>query len=360
MPSPKHKKRKKFREIIREHFTAGLPFVLFKKPGAERIWGLLQTDTRLKPGIDLTKPGFVMAPFDRENGEPVQLYADKCITCRWKDLKNDLRLADPVGDEVAREIHLNLVRKSIEAVQEGMMEKVVVSRRFSVPAPKDIVGTYFELAGSYPDAFGYLWHHPEAGTWMGASPERLLRYHGGVCETLSLAGTREAGPGTRLPDWTQKERHEQEIVTRYIEQRMKDLGLNPQTGAVRDFRAGQLWHLATGIRASVTADKAFELLHALHPTPAICGKPLGAARSFIRNHENYDREFYTGFMGEVGTEQPESFEFFVNLRCVQFRNGRAYLYSGGGITADSVPQSEWEETQAKSLVMLSLLRKSGQ
>jgi isochorismate synthase len=359
LPSPKNKKRKKLREIIREHFTAGLPFVLYKKPGASRIWALLQMDASLGSGIDLARPGFVMAPFDRENGPPVYLRADKRFTCTVKEGGGEWQGTDPVIDEVAREIHLDLVSRTKEALDKGPMEKVVVSRRFSVPAPGDIVRTFFEMVRRYPNTFCYLWHHPEVGIWMGASPELLLRHHSGVCETLSLAGTRQADPDVSPPVWTTKERHEQALVTHFIEQRMKELRLEPRTGNARDVRAGELWHLGTEIRTSVTAEQAADLLHALHPTPAVCGIPADTAREFILDHENFNREYYTGFLGEVGMEEPGCFEFFVNLRCVQFRNGRAYIYVGGGITSDSTPESEWEETQAKSLVMLSLLTKSG-
>ncbi|MEJ2163010.1 MAG: chorismate-binding protein [Robiginitalea sp.] len=57
-------------------------------------------------------------------------------------------------------------------------------------------------------------------------------------------------------------------------------------------------------------------------------------------------------------EEEDSFEFYVNLRCIQLRNRRAYVYVGGGITEDSDPLAEWEETQQKSTTMLSGLRNS--
>jgi isochorismate synthase len=262
----------------------------------------------------------------------------------------------PVKNEVGREIHLELVRKSVESIQAGTLEKVVVSRRFSVPAPSDRVEAFFEMIRWYPDAFGYLWSHPEVGAWMGATPELFLRYHSGVAETIALAGTRPAEPDKALPRWSSKERHEQQLVTDYIVAQMRGLGLKPQMGEVRDVLAGKLWHLGTSIRTFVDPGRAPDLLSALHPTPAVCGVPKEAAYTFIRRHENFNREYYTGFLGEVSLEKADSFEFFVNLRCAQLRNGLAYLYVGGGITPESEPEAEWEETQEKSTTMLSLLK----
>lgn len=355
MPSPKSKKHTRLLEILKGQQHKKLPYVLFKKPNAQVVTALLQKDTGLDASLDLSRPGFLMAPFHREDANPVFLRADELYESPYQGPRLNVVPAPPPTDKVAREIHLELVRKSIESLKAGSLEKVVVSRRFSVPAPADPMEVFFEMVRWYPDAFGYLWYHPEVGTWMGATPEVLLRYHSGVAETIALAGTRPANPDEALPRWTSKERHEQQLVTDYILAEMRKLGLKPQQGDVRDVRAGKLWHLGTTIRSFLDRELAPQVLSALHPTPAVCGLPREAATAFIRGHENFNREYYTGYLGEVGLMEEDSFEFFVNLRCMQFRNGQAYLYVGGGITPQSDPQAEWEETREKSTTMLSLL-----
>jgi isochorismate synthase len=266
--------------------------------------------------------------------------------------------ADPIGDSVGREIHLDLVNRCIKALNSGTLEKIVVGRRFSVAAPMDLVDTFFDLIRYFPDAFGYLWYHPEVGTWLGATPERLIRYQDGCAETIALAGTKPIYPGQPDPGWTPKEQKEQQLVTQFILDQVQEKGLQPETGPVRNVKAGNLWHLGTDIRVKTNRESALELLKALHPTPAVCGVPRELASDFVKRHENFDREYYTGFLGEVGQESGDGFEFFVNLRCMQVRNGRAFIYVGGGITPDSDPESEWEETQAKSTTMLSILLNS--
>ena len=316
---------------------------------------VLQSDATLDTGLDLNRRGFLIAPFHGKDAKTVFLRADQVYQSPFRGPRLNITPTRPLKNEVGREIHLELVRKSVESIKGGTLEKVVVSRRFSVPSPADRLESFFEMIRWYPDAFGYLWYHPEVGTWMGATPELLLRYHSGVAETIALAGTRPADPDQALPRWSSKEKHEQQLVTDYILARMQDSGLKPQKGEVQNIPAGKLWHLGTSVRTFIDPEMVPELLSALHPTPAVCGLPKEAAGAFIRRNENFDREYYTGYLGEVGLQEPGSFEFFVNLRCLQLRNGRAYLYVGGGITAESDPEAEWEETQEKSTTMLSLL-----
>jgi isochorismate synthase len=278
--------------------------------------------------------------------------------CRHKENNRPLSRVDPISNPSGREIHLDLVREAKKGIESGSLQKVVASRRFSVPMTGDILSAAVTMIGAYPDAFSYLIHHPGAGTWMGATPEVLLKSRGGMGQTIALAGTRSGDPSEKPHRWTDKERHEQQVVTDYIVERISGQGLRAEASPVKDIRAGSLWHLGTVIRTEVPPDRAGELLKSLHPTPAVCGLPKAQALSFIREHENYDREYYTGYLGEVGLETPDGFEFYVNLRCLQVRNGLAYLYVGGGITAESEAVSEWEETQQKSTTMLSLVDNS--
>ena len=95
------------------------------------------------------------------------------------------------------------------------------------------------------------------------------------------------------------------------------------------------------------------LLNTLHPTPAVCGLPKEAAKSFILRNENYDRTFYTGFLGEININLVT--DLFVNLRCVEIEEGFAKVYVGGGITEESIPEKEWLETHFKTTTIKSIL-----
>ncbi|MFB1039347.1 MAG: chorismate-binding protein, partial [Polaribacter sp.] len=102
-----------------------------------------------------------------------------------------------------------------------------------------------------------------------------------------------------------------------------------------------------------------ELIRALHPTPAVCGLPRELARTFLFENENYDRSFYTGFLGELNLQDSKdtakSSALFVNLRCMRIQNNKAAIFVGGGITKDSDAANEWEETVFKAKTMKRML-----
>jgi isochorismate synthase len=91
----------------------------------------------------------------------------------------------------------------------------------------------------------------------------------------------------------------------------------------------------------------------LHPTPAVGGIPLAEGMSFLQQNENLDRAYYAGFLGPVTTAG--NTELFVNLRCAKISNGQISLYVGAGITKDSDPKQEWEETQNKAKTLWTAL-----
>ena len=96
------------------------------------------------------------------------------------------------------------------------------------------------------------------------------------------------------------------------------------------------------------------LMSLLHPTPAVCGSPKNYAKTYILENENYEREFYTGFLGPVNESTNKS-RLFVNLRCMKIENDKANLFVGCGITEGSDPLNEWEETSHKSQTMLQVI-----
>ena len=96
-----------------------------------------------------------------------------------------------------------------------------------------------------------------------------------------------------------------------------------------------------------------ELAQNLHPSPAICGMPTEKARHLITEIENHDRAFYTGYFGPISNERTD---LYVNLRCMQWHKDYLEIYVGGGITAESDPEKEWQETCDKMQTMLQLLQ----
>jgi isochorismate synthase len=97
-----------------------------------------------------------------------------------------------------------------------------------------------------------------------------------------------------------------------------------------------------------------DFLQTIHPTPSVGGLPKKEAFEFISTHEKHDRGYYTGFLGPLNIENKS--QLFVNLRCMQLFEKEFVLYSGAGITAASVAEREWEETDNKMMTMLNVMK----
>ncbi|TAE70614.1 MAG: isochorismate synthase [Bacteroidetes bacterium] len=259
--------------------------------------------------------------------------------------------------------HLDLVEKGIKAIQGKHFQKVVLSRRkiIEYPAEFDLWLAFQNLCKQYPNAFCYIFHIPSVGMWMGASPEILISTDkNNIFRTVALAGTQKYSADISLNQmvWGQKEIEEQAMVSRYIINCFKKIRLREfEEEGPKTVVAGNLAHLKTFFEVDMQATNFSQLgsvmLKLLHPTSAVCGMPKDVSEKFILENENYDREFYSGFLGPVNIDNET--HIFVNLRCLQFFENCMQLYAGGGITEDSVPEKEWLETELKCRTLLDIL-----
>ncbi len=341
----------------REQYGSNLPFVVYHKPGEDCATGIFQADSKLHPIGDYTRSGFVFAPFDLQQHGTL-IIPDQILTMDLEIPTGHVITAGNAGvagqDSLAKQLHLQLVQKGISAIKKGILKKVVLSRCFDVESPFSPFDLFSRLTAAYSQAFSYLWYHPKIGMWMGASPELLLHSDRETLNSISLAGTLRREEG-KEPSWGPKERREQEMVTDYITGCLSPYLEEMEVSRPETVKAGSLWHLKSSIRGTLKHQGLQPILAALHPTPAVCGMPVEMAKGFILDAELYDREFYTGFLGEVHWGSAQQTDLYVNLRCMKIQHGRATVFVGGGITSDSDPQKEWEETVAKSETMLKVL-----
>jgi isochorismate synthase len=261
--------------------------------------------------------------------------------------------------------YCQLVQKAIAFIASSGIEKVVVSRQVETPLPPgfDPVALFERLSQRYPDAFVSLVAIPGVGTWLGVSPELLLAVDHRAVSTVALAGTqaRPAGELLSAVHWGQKEQTEQALVSDYVRDFFQRQGIaGVQEHGPHTVAAGNLVHLQTAFRVEMAQAArlalANQVLHELHPTSAVCGMPKDKALAFILAHEGYDRSFYSGFLGPVHIGNQSS--LYVNLRCMQLRQSSASLYVGGGVTAESDPCAEWDETRLKAETLLPVLHQT--
>lgn len=319
---------------------------------------------------DIHKPGFFFAPFADSNARshiPDLATATGLHEIDSEKFDSSIRENDIIyhapnsgsQDSTSKEIHKISIEKAIEEV--GRLEllsgepcKIVISRaksiKHSLESPFEL---FRRLDAAYPHACVFLFSTPFHGTWIGASPELLLKSEGEMISSMSLAGTR---PSVHQSDarWDEKNIEEQRIVTDFILRSFRTAGLTPEISGPATLTHGPVEHLVTRLLTKLPpacTDRKesliSDLLGELSPTPALCGYPRNESMEFILNHETHNRELYGGYVG-LRQKDGDSISY-VNLRsgCMDTSSNIITFFAGGGITRHSDPEAEWNETEMK-------------
>lgn len=346
-----------FLKLVDDSHKQKLPFAAYHKPNENMASVIVQNDDKLHNVNDYTSSGFIFAPFNaKEKAIFISLENSSYFETQLEQLAVpvDNNMLESKND-IDKETHINLVNKAIDFIKTGIAKKVVISRKEEIELSKfSFIETFERLLQTYRNAFVYVWYHPKVGLWLGATPERLISIKDTSFKTVSLAGTQ---PYINTLDviWGKKELEEQQIVTKYIESRLKPLTDTLSIAQTETIKAGNLLHLRTKIKGNLKEEKNIDtLIKLVHPTPAICGLPKNVAKQFILKNEQYNREFYAGFLGELNMKHETN--LYVNLRCMKAEDSTISLFLGGGITKDSIAENEWQETVEKSKVIKKVLR----
>lgn len=342
-------------EKTKDHLKQNLPVVLYYKPNSDEIISFFQKNDTLFDAIDFNEKGFLFASFDGTKTFLIPENESEIINTFFPKKKIKIQNEElNYQSEIAKNNFKNLVSKGILAIENKQFKKVVLSRKESVDFVNfDLINAFLNLVQLYPNTFVYCFYHPKIGTWLGATPERLLKAQNNEFETIALAGTQK-DTGSDEIIWPIKEQKEQQFVTDYIVEKVKDVASEITVSKPYSIKAGKVWHIKTEIFGILNSNSSLkEMIHLLHPTPAVCGLPKDESKAFILKNENYDRRFYTGFLGELNMANKT--DLFVNLRCMEICGSQAHLFMGCGITKDSIPEKEWEESCNKSATMKKVL-----
>ena len=371
-------------DFLTDYATANdFPFALWRLPDSNAKHLLISDHyERLQHDVIIEdlQPGFIFSPFDRtkesiflpgnflfvfedgklkQGSDPLtissQAWLEREYTRNGKRKRFVSRNKLKGNTAVDESAFLTLVNKCIDEIEKGTFEKVVPSRTklVNLPADFDILVAFQKLCSKYHHALISFINIPDIGTWMGATPEVLVTVEEkNIFRTVALAGTQPYQEGMNLKSvaWTQKEIEEQALVERYIISCFKKIRLREyDEHGPKTIVAGNLIHLKTDFSVDMSATGFPQLgsimLQLLHPTSAVCGMPLDPATKFLKANEGYDRSFYSGFLGPINVNN--NINIFVNLRCMQLADKHAVLYAGAGVTVDSIPEEEFEETEMK-------------
>lgn len=253
--------------------------------------------------------------------------------------------------------YADAVRAAVRHIRAGTLDKVVLARALDVRGDRavDIRATLRVLAARDPHGFVFGTPSPAGRVLLGASPETLLVRHGAYVMSQPMAGSRPRGADPAEDERnaaallaSAKDRHEHHLVVDAVRAALAPYCVGPLPSCPPALaRTATLWHLASTITGELVSDRlsALDLACRLHPTPAVCGTPVGVAREVIRELEPFDRGLYTGLVGWC--DAAGNGEWAVTIRCAEVGAHRMRLFAGAGVVADSCPATETLETEAK-------------
>jgi len=256
-----------------------------------------------------------------------------------------------------------IVAGAAAAIRGGAMQKVVLAREIRLQAESafDIDAALERLLVAYPTCYVFAVGQGEH-TFLGATPERLVRFEEGELRAACLAGSERRGTtaeedrqlGAALLA-SAKNREEHAIVVRALCDGLSSLcdELTVPDEPVL-LSVSNVHHLYTPVTARPRAGVSLlDAVERLHPTPAVGGYPRAAALAYIRQHEGLDRGWYAAPVGWLGHDGAG--EFSVALRSALVDGASASLFAGCGIMGDSDPAREYAESWLKFRPMLAAL-----
>ena len=264
---------------------------------------------------------------------------------------------------------IKAVERAKRYIFDGDIMQVVLSQRTSKPYGASPLALYRALRSLNPSPYMFYYDFGEFHV-AGASPEILVRLEGGTVTVRPIAGTRPRGK-TVQEDATlaadlladPKERAEHVML---MDLGRNDVGRVAQTGTVSVTENMQIEHYSHVMHIVSNVDgklkpglNAMDVLRATFPAGTVSGAPKVRAMEIIDELEVSKRGIYAGAVGYLGFDG--DMDLAIAIRTGIIKDGKLHVQAGAGIVADSVPKSEWIETQnkAKALLRAAEIAESG-
>lgn len=254
------------------------------------------------------------------------------------------------------ELWAEMLNEAIAQMRAGAFNKVVLARvcelKFNRPIELDQALAY--LNQQYDGCYRFLFEPRPGYAFLGATPELLAKVQGVEFATMALAGSigrgktaaEDAELAQALLD-SPKDRYEHDLVVQSLKRRLIPLTTSLTMPAEPTILPlSNIQHLYTPVMGQLPAAcGALPLLEQLHPTPALGGSPREQALRFMQQNEPVSRGWYAAPIGWLDHQLDGVFG--VAIRSAVCQPGRAWLYAGAGIVAESDPDKEWLETELK-------------
>jgi len=259
---------------------------------------------------------------------------------------------------------IKMVKKAQHYIYEGDIFQVVLSKNFKFNIEGNLLQVYSSLRELNPSPYMYLFKMNERCI-IGSSPEMLLRVTGKVIETFPIAGTRPIGKDeqetNRLAESLLKDEKELAEHTMLVDLARNDIGRVSDSGTVSVKslmaikRFSHVQHIVSHVIGHLS-DKfdVYDALKALFPAGTVSGAPKVRAMEIINELEKERREPYAGALGYFSFNG--CCDFAITIRSIFINGKKGYIQSGAGIVMDSIPISEWKETERKTEAMILVLK----
>jgi len=250
----------------------------------------------------------------------------------------------------------------IESLENGDLSKVVLSRSLELKISEELNLNYAldKLCRNNPSSSVFAYHSGKS-TFLGASPEKLLKFEDFKIEIDALAGSAPRGKD-EAEDLkfeqellnSAKDLAEHKIVLDYITRSISKISDNvvfDPAPVVKKF--SNIQHLSVPVKAELKHNASmFEVVELVFPTPAVCGMPKDKAMAIIKKTEEHRRGMYSGIVGWFNFSGQG--EFSVAIRSAVTKGDKVTAFAGCGIVADSNAEKEYEESELKLKTILSL------
>jgi anthranilate synthase component 1 len=281
-----------------------------------------------------------------------------------------IKLNSPEGDQkllksnLSKKDFIKIVKRAKEYIRAGDIIQVVLSQRFNTPLKVEPFNIYRALRIINPSPYMFFLKFPEV-VLVGSSPEIMVRGEGDYVDVRPIAGTRPRGVTPEedigferelLDDPKEKAEH-----VMLVDLGRNDLGRIAKVGSVEtnEFmkieRYSHVMHIVSNVRGIKEKNKdGFDILRATFPAGTVSGAPKIRAMEIIDELEITKRGPYAGAVGYFSYSG--NIDFCITIRTLVIKNGQIYVQAGAGIVADSIPESEFQETINKAKGMIQAVR----
>jgi menaquinone-specific isochorismate synthase len=294
--------------------------------------------------------------------EIIEAAVDKIKFQQAYGYENDARLQSRLDTPAKTEWSKNL-EKTMAMFHKGELNKIVLARRSTLNFSRAINAIHVMngIKLKSTDAFHFCFQLTKDVTFIGASPELLYRRTGNEIVSEAVAGTRPRGEDEAADEKltnellrSSKDIQEHAVVYQWIEQMLENLCESFESDEeIQVLKSTRVQHLSKQYRGILKERDDARVISMLHPTPAVAGAPKENSLKVIRELEGFDRGWYAGPVGWVGSN---SAEFCVGIRSALVNQSKLHLYSGAGIVPDSDAELEWQELEHKISHYMSLFR----